>query len=156
MLQRHDVTFIWSISVLYVENSVPMLFSPVACKPRKVIRHTTYFDICKTNLDLQISFLNAARCQFWFCPVPCHGQFHRIKTASKLKAVSFLNISAHGARRFIKCKNWYKSCFSFCTWRFLSRSRMLHNFQYQKMTHLIPCRDVGQWPHCSGGNRLYH
>ena len=39
----------------------PCYFSPVAFIPRKIIRHlTSDFDACEIDLDLQMSFLNAA------------------------------------------------------------------------------------------------
>ena len=39
----------------------PCYFSPVAFTPRKVIKHVTSgFDVCDVDLDMQISFLNAA------------------------------------------------------------------------------------------------
>ena len=42
----------------------PRYFSSVACAPRKVIRRhmTSDFDVCALDLDMQMSFLNAAPC----------------------------------------------------------------------------------------------
>ena len=48
-----DVTFIKSIPVLHVENSVPTLFSPVASDM------TSNLDVREVDLDTQISFLKA-------------------------------------------------------------------------------------------------
>ena len=39
----------------------PRYFSPVACIPRKVIRHmTSDFDVCEIDMKMQMSFLNAS------------------------------------------------------------------------------------------------
>ena len=61
-----DVTFIRPIPVLHAERPVPELpdFAPVACIPRKAIRHVTSdSDVCEVDLDMQMSFLNAASCK---------------------------------------------------------------------------------------------
>ena len=61
-----DVTFIRSIPVLLAEeNLYRRYFSLVACNARKGIRHmTSDFDVCEVDLDMQMSFLNAA--PFWW------------------------------------------------------------------------------------------
>ena len=65
------VTFIRSFPVIHAGHFVPTLFyfSPVACTPRKVSRHMiSNFDVCKVDVDMQMSFLNAAL--YWEPPRP--------------------------------------------------------------------------------------
>ena len=55
-----DVTVILSIPVLHAENSLPTLFFPVACSPRKVIRYMiSDFDVYEVDVNMQMNFLNA-------------------------------------------------------------------------------------------------
>ena len=55
------VTFSWSMPVLHAKNSVATLFLSGCLYPQKVIRHmASDFDVCEINLDMQMSFLNAA------------------------------------------------------------------------------------------------
>ena len=61
-----DAIFIRSIPVLQAEKSVgyQRYFSSVAGTPGKVIRHMTPdFGVCEVDLDMQMSFLNAAPSQ---------------------------------------------------------------------------------------------
>ena len=44
-----------------LENSVSIPFSLIACTPMQVVRHViSDSDVCKVDLDMQMSFVNAA------------------------------------------------------------------------------------------------